>query len=319
MRLVLISPFRIPASAFCLLLLAACSSAPPPPVLPAAVAQADHAAETAQKLSANENWTAAAREWQTAADRYRLLNDRAREAVALHNLAQACRALGEFDRARALLEQAAELNRQIGRSDEAWRNQIALLQVESRAKQTAALEARFARLAASPLPDSQPQLQGMFFNELGLWLQSRGDLAKADETFHQAGQAFAKAGDRSGSAVVLANRARLDEARRQFADALEKWGQARAAFETLADPPGIAAAIAGEGRSLLAAGQNLPVAEILLRRASENFRFLKMGDQQAAALHSLVECLVAQKKTAEAAEARKALDALGTSGAPARN
>ncbi|MCX6910094.1 MAG: hypothetical protein NTY01_18905 [Verrucomicrobia bacterium] len=272
----------------------------------------------ARKLSANENWSAAAREWQNAVDRYRLLNDRANEAIALHNLAQAHRALGDPGRAHALLEQAADLNQQLGRGDEGWRNQIALLQIESQAKQTAALEARFAKLTASPPPDSRPQLQGLFFNELGLWQRRQGDLARAGETFRRAEQAMAKAGDRRGAAAVLANRAWLDEAHGKLADALEKWGQARARFEALADPPGIAAALAGEGRVLLAAGQNLPAAEAALRRASDNFRTLKMNDDRAAALRSLVACLTAQKKTAEAAGAQKALDTLPTNAAPAR-
>jgi tetratricopeptide (TPR) repeat protein len=301
-----------------LLLLSACSSAPPPPVLPPAVAQANHAAESARKLSTNENWPAAAREWQNAVDRYRLLNDRAGEAVALHNLSQACRALGDLDRARALLEQAAVLNQQLACGEEGWRNQIALLQVESQAKQTAALGARFARLAGSPPPDSQPQLQGLFLNELGLWQQRQGEHAKAGETFRRAEEAMAKAGDRHGVAAVLANRAQLDEAQRKFADALEKWAETRARFETLADPPGIAAALAGEGRVLLAAGQNLPAAEASLRRASENFRLLKMAGDRAAALRLLVACLVAQKKTDEAAEIQKTLDAPGAGNSPER-
>ena len=311
------SVFCFLLSAFCLLY-TACSSAPPPPVLPVAVAQANRAAETGRKLSANENWSAAVREWQSAVDRYRLLNDRANEAIALHNLAQADRALGELDRACPLLEQAADLNQQLGRNEEWWRNQIALLQVESLAKQTAALEARFTKLTASPPPDTQPQLQGLFFNELGQWQQRQGDFAKAEETFRRAEQAMTKAGDRSGAAVVLANRARLDEAQHKLPDALEKWGQALARFESLADPPGIAASLAGEGRVLLAAGQNLPAAETCLRRAAENFRLLKKNDDRAAALRSLVECLTVQKKTAEADEAQKALDALRAGGASAK-
>jgi tetratricopeptide (TPR) repeat protein len=298
-----------------LLLLTACSSTPPPPVVPAAVAQADHAAEAAQKLSTNKNWSAAAREWQNAVDRYRLLNNRANEAIALHNLAQAQRALGNLDRARSLLEQATALNQQLGLSDETWRNQIALLQIESLARQSAALDARFAKLIASPPSDSQPQLQGLFYNELGLWQQSRADLVKADDSFRRAEQAMAKAGDRCGSATVLANRARLDEAQSKPTDALEKWGRARVAFEKLVDPPGIAACLAGEGRVLLAANRDLPAAETLLRRASENFRTLKMDNDRAAAHRLLVECLTAQKKTAEAAGARKALDDLLSTGA----
>jgi hypothetical protein len=44
-----------------------------------------------------------------------------------------------------------------------------------------------------------------------------------------------------------------------------------------------------------------------------------MDNDRVAALRLLVECLIAQNKTAEAAETQKALDALLASGTPARN
>ncbi|MBI5396067.1 MAG: hypothetical protein HZA91_12290 [Verrucomicrobia bacterium] len=262
------------------------------------------------KLSASENWSAAAREWQRAVERHRLLNDRAGEAIALHNLAHAQRELGDLAAARDLLEQAAAINDALGRKEEWWRNQIALLQTESQAKQSAALDARFEQLAASPPPPSQPELQGLFLNEQGLWRQDRGDFGKADESFRAAENAFQKAGSRAGIATLFANRARLDAAQNRHAVALEKWARTLAMFEALADTRGVAAAQAGQGRALLASGQNLPLAENLLRRASDNYRTLKAKTDLAAALASLEACLAAQNKTAEAAQAAAERQAL---------
>ena len=292
---------RLGFAALSLALFASCSSAPPPRPVPAAVGQAEHAAATAAKLSTSENWSAAAREWQRAVERYRLLNDRTGEAIALHNLAQAKRELGNLAAAHDLLEQAATINQELGRGDEWWRNQIALLQIESQAGQSPALDARFEKLIASPPPQNQPELQGLFLNEQGLWRQDRGDFAKADEAFRAAESAFQKAGSRAGLAAVLANRARLDAAQNRHATALEKWARALAMFESLAGVRGVAAAQAGQGRTLLAAGQNLPLAESLLRRASDNYRTLKARADLTASLASLEACLIAQNKTAEAA------------------
>lgn len=291
---------RVSFAALALAFFTACSSTPPPPPKPAAVGQAEQAAATATKLTAQQNWSAAAREWQRAVDRYRLLNDRAGEAVALHNLAQAKRELGDLAVARGLFEQAAALNDELGRKEEWWRNQIALLQLDAQAGHAAALDARIERLAALPPPVAQSE--GLFLNELGLRQQERGEPDKADASFRQAERAFATARDRAGQAAVLANRARLDTAQNRHAPALEKWAQALAMFEALADAHGIAAVQAGQGRTLLAAGQNLPLAESLLRRASDNYRTLKAKADLAAALASLEACLIAQNKTAEAAE-----------------
>ncbi len=296
--------FRISAAvlvaALSLNLLGGCSSTPPPPPRPAAVGQAEQAAAVATKLTGQQNWSAAAREWQRAVERYRLLNDRAGEAIALHNLAHAKRQLSDLDAARDLLEQAAAINDELGRKEEWWRNQIALLQIESQSGQSAALDARFEKLAASP--PSPAQLQGLFLNELGLRQQDRGEFEKAGASFRQAGKAFDAARDRAGLAAVLANRARLDAAQNRHAAALEKWARALAMFEALADVRGIAAAQAGRGRTLLAAGQNLPLAENLLRRACDNYRMLKTKADLATALASLEASLTAQGKTAEAAQ-----------------
>ena len=73
-----------------------------------------------------------------------LLLHEAGEAVALHNLAQARRELGSEDEARLQLESASAINQRLGRTNEWWRNQIALLQIESHLPET--LPSRFATL-----------------------------------------------------------------------------------------------------------------------------------------------------------------------------
>jgi tetratricopeptide (TPR) repeat protein len=284
-------------------LLTGCSSAPPPPPMPVVARQANLAADTAAKLDEQENWQAAAREWQRAVDRYRLLNDRANEAVALHNLAQTRRELGDLAQARALLEQAAALNIEIKNTNEWWRSQIALLQVEMRLNADV-LKERFAKLAAAPPPKTRPELRGLFLNEQGVWQQGRGELDKAAESFRAAEQAFQKAKDKAGVAAVLANRALLDEARKDFAAALEEWRRALAAFEPLGDTRGIAAALAGHGRALLAESKDLAAAEKWLRRACENYRTLKAKSDLIATLEQFEQCLVAQGKHDEAKLAR---------------
>src|SRR5713226_7549153 len=105
-------------------LLLGCSTAQPLPPAPVAVSRAEQSAEQAAKLSESQNWPAAAQEWKLAAERFGLLNDQAREAVALHNLAQAQRELGHAVPARLLLEEAASLNKKLGRTNEWLRNQI---------------------------------------------------------------------------------------------------------------------------------------------------------------------------------------------------
>lgn len=291
------------------LMFAGCSSRKPPPPVPVAMNVAQRTAAQATKLSESQNWGAAAREWQLAADRYAALNDRAGEAVALHNLAQVRKELGALDEAHKILEQAAKLNEDPAHANEWWRNQIALLQVEALSKQTEALKSRFEKLTpmAARLADSS--LRGLFLNELGLWQQSEGDLEKASETFRQAEQNFRAARDELGMATVLANQARLAQQRQNYSEAIIAWRAALTKFEKLGDVRGIARALAGEGRARLSE-KDLPAAEALLRRASRNYRTMRAKEELESTLNALVECLVAQDKKSEAESVRAELVAL---------
>src|SRR5882672_9075852 len=147
------------------LALAGCRSAAPRPPAAPAVTVAERAESQAQKLSdQGQNWPAAAHAWQLAADRFSLLNDLAGEAVALHNLAQAQGEMDQLDEAQKNLERATSLNQKIGQTNEWWRNQIALLQIEGRSGQTAALQSRFASLTPQAEHLRSSALRGLFLN-----------------------------------------------------------------------------------------------------------------------------------------------------------
>src|SRR5258708_22506329 len=162
-----------------LLFLLGCSTAKPLPPAPVAVSRAERTAEQAAKLSESQNWPAAAQEWKLAAERFGLLNNQTREAVALHNLAQAQHELGHAVPARRLLEEAASLNKKLGRTNEWWRNKIALLQLEALSADAAALRARFEKLGppAEHLPDRS--VRALFLNELGPLRPTPGGVTNA--------------------------------------------------------------------------------------------------------------------------------------------
>src|SRR5712692_546507 len=304
----IVSPVLLP-------FLLGCSTAQTLPPATVAATQAERTAEQAAKLSESQNWPAAAQEWKLAAERFGLLNEQVREAVALHNLAQAQRELGQAVPARRLLEEAASLNKKLGRTNEWWRNQIALLQLEALSADAAALRARFEKLAPVAEHLADRSVRGLFLNELGLWRQTQGDFTNAAACFLEAGRLFARGADPAGHAAVTANLARFFEARNNLEEALKFWRLALGEFERLADPHGIACALAGQGRSQLAAQKDLPAAEELLRRAARNYRLLQCASETRTTLELLRSCLVAEGKKGEALSVQAELrDLAGRSG-----
>lgn len=281
-----------------------CTSTKPPPAPAPAVAVASRTATQAAELSERQNWTAAAREWKLAVDRFALLNDRRNEAIALHNLAHAQLELGHLDEAHRHLEQAAGLNEKLGHKEEWWRNQIALLQVEARLQQTNELRTRFEKLTPLAAGIRNRSIQGLFLNETALWHHGRSDFDQAAEAFEQARRHFEAAADRFGIAAVLANRAQLYERQQDYPLAIETWQKALASFESVADPRGVTRSLAGFGRTLLAAEKDFPVAEDFLRRAARNYHTLNFPKELNATLELLEQCLKAQGKEQETKELR---------------
>jgi tetratricopeptide (TPR) repeat protein len=259
-----------------------CRSAKPPPEPPIAVARAERARVQARNLAEQQNWGAAAAEWRNAAKEASLLNDAAGEATALHNLADTERQLQQYDSAVSNALAAVAINESLGRKQDWWRNQILLLQLED-LQTNRSPAARLDQLQPRIAEVNDPATRGAFWNELGLWQQRQGDLAKAAETFLQAQSEYASAKDDAGVATVIANRAKLLEAQGDPELAARMWADALRRFEALAEPVAIAHALLGHGRTLMAARKDLPQAEINLRRAARNFRHLQMYDEAAEA------------------------------------
>lgn len=290
---------------FLVFMLVGCSSTKPPPPKPTSVTAAERSASQAEKLSQAENWPAAAREWKLAADNYALLNDQARQAIALHNLGQAESQIPELAPAHRHFEEASVINQKLGRWEEWWRNQVALLEVEAQPGQSASdLAERFNHLLPALAEVKNASVRGLFLNELGLFQQGQGETNKAGQTFQQARQEFLTAKDDFGLAAVMANEALLAEAQHDYPLAVQRWQATLAKFQALAAPKGIAAALTGLGRSTLAIGQDLPKAEDYLRRAAHNYHTLKLTQKQAETLDLLAKALEAQGKKSEAEAVR---------------
>jgi len=118
-------------------------------------------------------------------------------------------------------------------------------------------------------------------------------------------QIFTATKDSLGLAAISANRAELYDEQKNYAPAIASWKAALAQFQALHDPAGITRALAGLGRVLLAANQELANAEELLRRAVHNYRLLQKPKQAQAALELLVQCLNSEGKQKEAEAVRE--------------
>lgn len=266
----------------------ACRSAKPPPEPPIAIARAERSMSQAQHLTEQQNWPAAAAEWRKAADEASLLNDQTNEAVALHNLADAQRHLKHFDTAVSNATVAAQLNQKLKRTDEWWRNQILLLQLEALAT-NASPAARFDKLLPRVREANDPAIPAALWNELGLWQHRAGELDKAVESLSRAQAEYQAAKNSAGIATVIANRAKVFEARGEFELAVRAWADALQRFERLADPIGIAYSLLGHGRTLLAARRDLSLAQEHLRRAARNFHNLNLESEAARATELLTQ------------------------------
>jgi tetratricopeptide (TPR) repeat protein len=277
-------------------LLAGCRSAKPPVVQPVHIEEAERAAQQAAKFSEQENWSAAARQWGAAADLYFLLNDRTNAAVALHNQGRAYRTADDLKSAEVALTDAAKINQELGRPKEWFRNYLALAQVAASAGETTAVVERLEALSRRVGEMDDPDLKGVFHNEVGLARLEQRRFSEAAEAFERAGNYFREAKDRYGAATVMANQAKVYERQQNYPAAMDAWQAALGDFETLANPLGIAHSLMGLGRTLLLASQDLPRSEDLLRRAARNYRTLNKPKELQEAEALLAKCLKAQGK-----------------------
>jgi tetratricopeptide (TPR) repeat protein len=172
-----------------------------------------------------------------------------------------------------------------------------LTQVAARAGETNAVAERLEALSRKVAEIDDPDLKGVFHNEVGLSRLEQRRFSDAAEAFDRANNYFTEANDRYGNATVRANQAKVYERQGNYPAAMDGWQAALGDFETLANPVGIAHSLMGLGRTLLLANQDLPRAEDLLRRAARNYRTLKKRKELDEAEALLAKCLKAQGKT----------------------
>ena len=272
----------------CLLPVSGCRSAKPPPPIPEAAAVARRITSQAETLSGQENWPAAATEWRKAAEQFALLNDQRQQAIAIHNQGQAEQEQRHLPEALRLFEIAATLNQKITQTNEWWRNQIALLQVEAALSHRAPeLEQRFQKLSRRVGDLKEPAILGLFEIELGLSQMAKKQWSAAETSFNAAEKNFEQSKSPAGIVASRANRALLAEATDHFAAAEVLWRSALSQYQELAQPAGIARSLAGIGRALLGQHKNPAEAQDFLRRAEKNFRQLKMEAERKKALEAL--------------------------------
>ncbi len=247
----------------------------PVPAPPRAVAEAERLVAQASKLQAEENWPGAADWWRRAGQQYQLLNRRGDVALARHNEGICRRAMGQLGVSHALLEEASAANRDLGRTNAWWRNQIALLQLENESdlgRASARLESLEPRLAGI----AEPSLVALLRHEEARTRAGQGRLPEALSASARAAAAFQALGEAGGSAAVLLTRARIFQMRGDSVEAVAAWREALAAFERMGHPRGVAMSLSGLGVSLARGGGTREEAESILRRALENLAALKM-------------------------------------------
>lgn len=261
--------------------LAGCRSTPPPPAAPPAVALAAATAGQAAKLLDAGNWPAAARQWDLAAQRFQLVNDLAATATARHNAGIAWQAAGDLATAHGRLTQAAALNDELGRRNDWWRNQVALLALELDAAEACGAANRLARLAPRADEIAEPRVKLLYHQARARALLAQGRPDAAVEVLAAALALAPETGpDR---AALAATQARIAEARGDLPEAEKAWRASLHGNEAAGDPAGVAAAQAGLGGVLFAQPGREEEGRRLLERAAENFRALRMPAAEAAA------------------------------------
>lgn len=267
------------------LVLAACRSAPPPPTAPPAVELAQRTADQAAGLLAAGNWAAAARQWDLAAERFQLVNDLAGTATARHNAGIAWQSAGDPAVAHERLGQAAALNEELGRREDWWRNQVALLTLELDRADNCGVANRLARLDPRAGEIAEPRVNLLYRHARARALLAEGRFDEAEQQL-AAALATVPAGT-ADRASLEATQGRLAEARQDWPAAEARWRTALAGYEQAGEPAGVATALAGLGRALLAQPGREAEGRRLLERAAGNFKALRLPAEEAAVRRTL--------------------------------
>lgn len=263
-----------------------CSTTPPPAALPPARVEAERLATQAARLQAEGNWKAAVVVWKRAGEQYALLNQTAELALAWHNEGTARRVLGDWEAARVLLERAATANAQGGRTQVWWRNQLALIQVE-REHDPAAARTRVTDLEQTPGIPTEPRLAALWDHEVAALELLEGQAESALVRAQRVQTAYRQFADVPGLAASLTLEAQIFLRLGKFSDAEARAVQALERYESLADPGGIAVALATAGFAVAAQPGREDEARNFLTRAESNFAALRRDADRSAVARAL--------------------------------
>lgn len=278
-------PTRLLASLLVASLTFGCASRPPEEPPPRALADADRLASQAAQLQAAQNWPGAAAWWQRAALQFQWLHQPIPLAVAWHNEAVCRRELGQWEDARSLLENAASLNQRTGQTNAWWRNQLALVQLESTLPDASPIPRLNRLLPRRSEPD--PPAQAILAHEAARSLLDQQEAHAALRELSEAESLFARLNDAQGLAAVRLTQARALLQQGDPVASEAAWRDALRRYQALGNLPGIALAMAGLGTTLADTENRLDEAEWLLSQAVENLRNLGIEPSLQAAENRL--------------------------------
>jgi tetratricopeptide (TPR) repeat protein len=264
---------------FCFLLAAvllpACTSTKPAPLPGRTRIQAEQAYETAQAEYRRQNWAAAAKSFERAADTFAAVDDFGAEATARHNCGQALRKAGQLDAAVESYQKALAINGRLKRSSEQAQN-LAGLAACYRAQNKVDLAIQTGEEALK-LATGSKSVVAKLENDLALSLLKRGDAADRDRVIQLLTSALKISEWEGNKRSIAANHLNLGRAQLQFdqATAAEtSLNKALELFRSLDDPAGLAASHELLAKLYLKLG-NTEKARFHSEQARAKYEFLK--------------------------------------------
>ncbi|GAB4348283.1 MAG: hypothetical protein Kow006_08820 [Gammaproteobacteria bacterium] len=265
--------------------LQACASAPPgAPLLEARQKEE----ERAQERFRSGDLAEAASHFERAVTLAEMAADQGSVIANLLNLGTALMLMGDYERARPVLERSESEARALGRHDLEARALSALGELAYRNGDPAAARNRYRQLLSDPDLAKSPALRSAALNGLFLLEMRANRLETAERHLEQAERQM-DALTEVGRSAVLLNRATLELRRGRYAASVATAEQALAIDRAAAYSPGIAADLELLGECYRRMGET-DKARLYLRQALTLYE--RMGQRpQAERLQEAVESL----------------------------
>jgi len=265
------TPRHLPTIAVAAFLLGCSSAKPVSPLL--------HDQRIAQDAGysqyALQNWNAAARSFQRAADLHNAHDDFVGEAAARHNQARALQHAGKIDDAIAAYQRALDINRRLNRVAEQSQNLAGLAQCHAeRGRINTAIETADRALN---IATNLPAVAVVLRNDIAALLIQRhetGDLDRAQKLLDAALAGVDGKTPTTALGVTQLNLGRLALQAGKAADARPRLTKALETFRACADAVGVATAHETLARCCAALG-DADAAKFHAEQARQKFDFLK--------------------------------------------